>query len=61
MFLDDEEPKKKAAYPPASFDQLSVGELNDYIAWLREQIARAEGEIAKKQRAQAAADTFFKK
>ena len=62
MAMDDEDdrPKKKPVYPPASFDPLGIEELNDYIVWLKEQIQLAEGAIAKKKSAQLAAQTFFK-
>lgn len=61
MPMDDEElPKKKPTYPPASFDPLGVEELSDYIVWLKEQIQLAENAIAKKKAAQHAAQAFFK-
>jgi uncharacterized small protein (DUF1192 family) len=38
-----------------------VPELKDYVQSLREEITRAEEEIAKKQKHLSAADAFFKK
>jgi uncharacterized small protein (DUF1192 family) len=45
--------------PP--LDTLGVAELRAYIAALREEIARAEGEITKKEGHRGAADAFFRK
>jgi uncharacterized small protein (DUF1192 family) len=40
---------------------LSVNELRDRIALLKEEIARMEASIASKQASRNVADTFFKK
>jgi uncharacterized small protein (DUF1192 family) len=40
---------------------MSVGELNERVAILREEIARLEANIATKQASKSAADLFFKK
>ena len=40
---------------------LSVGELNERIALLKEEIARLEADIRTKQASKSAADLFFKK
>jgi uncharacterized small protein (DUF1192 family) len=40
---------------------LSVGELGERIALLKEEIARLEAEMARKRASKSAADIFFKK
>ncbi len=61
-FDDDDRPKKKIAHEIGQdLTLLSVGELNARIALLREEIARLEADIAKKQSSRSAADQFFKK
>jgi uncharacterized small protein (DUF1192 family) len=46
---------------PLPLDLLGVAELTDYIAELRAEIARVEGDIARKSTHRAAADAFFRK
>ena len=60
MDFEDLEPRKQ---PPKPRDLSSWGvrELNDYIANLEAEIARAREVIASKQGHRAAADAFFKK
>jgi uncharacterized small protein (DUF1192 family) len=59
---DDDRPKKKLAHEIGQdLTLMSVGELNERIALLREEIARLEADIAKKQSSRASADQFFKK
>jgi uncharacterized small protein (DUF1192 family) len=59
MDTDDLEPiKKKPAVKDLS--RMSVGDLNEYIAALKAEIARTETEIAKKEKARKGADNFFK-
>ena len=41
-------------------DLLGIDELNDYIGELRDEIARVEADIARKQSHRSAADSFFK-
>jgi len=41
-------------------DRWSVDELHAYIGELREEIGRAEREIARRQASKAAADLFFR-
>ncbi len=55
--------RKKKSSTRSVKDQslLSIGELNERIALLREEIARLETDIAKKQSSRNAADQFFKK
>ncbi len=60
--MEDDLPRPKPALlsrPP--LDDFSVGALNDYIADLKAEIARAEAAIAAKQGARSAADAFFKR
>ncbi|MFZ5690825.1 MAG: DUF1192 domain-containing protein [Pseudomonadota bacterium] len=61
-FDHDDRPKKKIAHEIGQdLTFLSVAELNDRIALMREEIARLEADIAKKQSSRSAADMFFKK
>jgi uncharacterized small protein (DUF1192 family) len=61
-FDDDDRPKKKLQHEIGQdLTLISVGELSDRIALLREEIARLEADIAKKQSSRASADQFFKK
>ena len=58
---DDDRPKKKTAHEIGQdLTLLSVAELNDRITLLREEIARLEADIAKKQSSRSAAESFFK-
>ena len=61
MFDEDDLPKPKiASFTPRGLDSLSVGELNDYTADLKIEIARVEVEILKKQKHKDAMDALFK-
>jgi len=61
-FEDDDRPKKKISHEIGQeLALLSVAELNERIALLREEIARLEADIGKKQSSRSAADMFFKK
>jgi uncharacterized small protein (DUF1192 family) len=61
-FDEDERPKKKITYEIGQdLTLLSVGELNERVALMREEIARLEADITKKQSSRSAADMFFKK
>ena len=59
---DDEQPKKKIAHEIGQeLTLLSVGELDERVALLKEEIARLEADKAKKQATKSAADQFFKR
>ena len=59
---DDDRPKKKITHDIGQdLYLLSVAELGERIALLKEEIARLEADIAKKSTSRAAADQFFKK
>jgi uncharacterized small protein (DUF1192 family) len=59
---DDDRPKKKIAHEiGADLSLISVEELKDRIALLKEEIARLEADAARKQASKSAADTFFKR
>jgi uncharacterized small protein (DUF1192 family) len=61
-FDDDDRPKRKITHDIGhDLTLLSVAELNERIALMREEIARLEADIAKKQSSRSAADQFFKK
>lgn len=58
----DELPKKKIVHEMGQdLALLSVGELTERIALLKEEIGRLEAEMARKCASKSAADTFFKK
>lgn len=61
-FDDDDRPKKKIVHEIGQeLTLLSVAELTDRIGLMKEEIARLEADIAKKQASRSAADQFFKK
>ncbi len=58
----DELPKKKIVHEMGQdLALLSVAELTERIALLKEEIGRLEAEMARKRASKSAADTFFKK
>jgi uncharacterized small protein (DUF1192 family) len=58
----DDLPKKKVTHEIGQdLSLLSIAELSDRIALLKEEIARLERAIAGKHASKSAADTFFKK
>ncbi len=59
---EDDRPKKKIVHEIGQdLTLLSVRELDERVALLREEIARIEADKASKQASRAAADQFFKK
>jgi uncharacterized small protein (DUF1192 family) len=59
---DEDRPKKKLTHEIGQdLTLLSVGELTERIALLKEEIARLEANMASKQASKSAADLFFKK
>ncbi|MBN8872794.1 MAG: DUF1192 domain-containing protein [Rhodospirillales bacterium] len=58
---EDRPLRKRRRLEPLVLDTLGVEELRDYIAELRDEIARAEADIGKKQSHRSAADAFFRK
>lgn len=61
-FDEDDRPKKKLAHEIGQdLTLLSVRELTERIGLLKEEIARLEADIAKKQATRSVADQFFKK
>jgi uncharacterized small protein (DUF1192 family) len=61
-FDEDDRPKKKIVHEIGQdLTLLSVRELTERIALLKDEIARLEADIAKKQASRSAADQFFKK
>ena len=61
--IDDEDrPKKKIAHEIGQeLALLSVRELDERIALMKEEIARLEADKVKKQATRSAADQFFKR
>jgi len=59
---DDDRPKKKIVHEIGQeLALISVKELQERITLLKEEIARIEADIAKKQTSRNVADQFFKK
>ena len=59
---EDDRPKKKVAHEIGQdLTLLSVSELQARIALMKDEIARLEADIARKQSTRAAADQFFKR
>jgi uncharacterized small protein (DUF1192 family) len=59
---DEDRPKKKIVHEIGQdLALLSVKELQERIALLKEEIARLEGSITSKEASRNVADTFFKK
>jgi len=59
---DDDRPKKKIAHEiGADLSLVSVAELHERIALLKEEVMRLEADIARKQVSKSAADAFFKR
>ena len=61
-FDEEDRPKKKLVHEIGQdLTLLSVGELTERVALLKEEIARIEANMATKQASKSAADLFFKK
>jgi uncharacterized small protein (DUF1192 family) len=60
MSADDDDLPKHRKLPPKDLTPLSVGELEDYIAGLTDEIARARTAIDAKKRHRSGADSLFK-
>ena len=60
MFDDLDLPKKSAGDFPRDLENMSVAELEEYIAELKAEITRAEGDIDKKKASSDAAAAVFK-
>jgi uncharacterized small protein (DUF1192 family) len=59
---EDDRPKKKLVHEIGQdLTLLSVGELTERVALLKQEIARLEANMAGKQASKSAADQFFKK
>lgn len=60
MFDDDLDPKTKRL-KARLLDTMSVPELKDYVAQMKEEISRVEADIAKKEKSKSAAEALFGK
>jgi len=59
---EDDRPKRKIAHEIGQdLTLLSAAELTERIGLLKEEIARLEADMARKQAMKSAADIFFKK
>jgi uncharacterized small protein (DUF1192 family) len=59
---DDDRPKKKVSHEIGQeLALLSVAELEGRIVLMREEIARLEADITRKQASRSVADQFFKR
>ena len=58
---DDLPPRKRSRLEKLVLDAIGIGELHDYISELKDEIARVEADIARKQDHRSAADNFFRK
>jgi uncharacterized small protein (DUF1192 family) len=59
---EDDRPKKKIAHEIGQdLALLSVGELAERVALLKDEIARLEAAMGSKQASRSAADQFFRK
>jgi len=59
---EDERPKKKISHEIGQdLSLLSVRELQERIALLKEEIGRLEADMSRKQASRGAADQFFKR
>jgi uncharacterized small protein (DUF1192 family) len=59
---DEDRPKKKIVHEIGQYlTLLSAGELTERIGILKDEIARLEADMARKQAMKSAADSIFKK
>lgn len=62
MAEDEDTPiRKRIRLEKLVLDTLGIDELRDYIAELKEEIARVEADIGRKHSHRSAADAFFKR
>lgn len=62
MAEDEDAPtRKRTRLEKLVLDSLGVEELRDYIGELKDEIARAEADIGRKQALRGAADAFFRR
>jgi len=60
--MDDEElPQSRKPAPPKDLTLLGIAELEDYVAGLEAEIARAQAEIAEKRKHRGGAEALFKR
>ena len=60
MFDNENLPRKTANTIPRKLDAMSIESLKEYIDELRDEIARVEDEITKKEKLHTDAAKFFK-
>jgi uncharacterized small protein (DUF1192 family) len=62
MLEEDDGPvRKRTRFEKPVLDTFGIVELQDYIAELKEEIARVEADIQRKQGHRSAADAFFRR
>ena len=59
--MENDDLPQNVPKPKRNLDPMSVEELHDYIAEMREEIERVRGEIAKKEAHKAGVEALFKK
>ncbi len=58
---DENEPRRRQVLEKPKFDGWDVSQLQDYIAELKNEIARAEAAIGARNDHRSAAEAFFRK
>ena len=58
--FDDDRPSPKDVTFPRNMESMSISEIEDYIVDLKQEISRAEADIAKKKASQESASSIFK-
>ena len=61
MDEEDDLPASKKPVPPRDLTLLGIAELEEYIAGLESEIARAQAEIAEKRKHRGGAEALFKR